>query len=227
MKSLFKELHAVPDKERKMPQKKFYAVKKGVQTGLFDTWEECRRMVYGFPGAVYKSFDTKQEAEEYLNGISKMQVQDLQMEPGSTLTAYVDGSFDQKNRRYSFGCVFLTPDGEVIRESGSGNDPKSLQLRNVTGEMLGAMFAVRWALKNGYPAVDICYDYAGIEQWATKGWQAKNDLTRQYAAFMERCSRKIRIRFTKIAAHTGDKYNEEADQLAKQALTDKDGIPQI
>ena len=29
---------------------------------------------------------------------------------------------------------------------------------------------------------------------------------------------KIRIRFTKIAAHTGNQYNEEADQLAKRAL---------
>lgn len=210
-----------------MPRKKFYAVKKGVQTGLFDTWEECKRMVHGFPGAVYKSFETRQEAEEYLNGISQMQPRLQELEPSRILTAYVDGSFDKKIRRYSFGCVLLTPDGEIIRESGSGNEPESLKLRNVTGEMLGAMFAVRWAVKNGYPAVDICYDYAGIEQWATHGWQAKNDLTKQYAAFMDRCSQKIRIRFTKIAAHTGDQYNEEADQLAKKALTEKDGIPQI
>lgn len=205
-----------------MPKKKFYAVKKGVQTGLFETWEECKRMVHGFPGAVYKSFETKQEAEQYLNGASQMQAP--APEPGSQLTAYVDGSFDQKIKRYSFGCVLLTPDGQIIRESASGSDPKPLALRNVAGEMLGAMFAVKWAIQKGYPAVDICYDYAGIEQWATHGWQAKNDLTRQYADFMGCCSQKINIHFTKIAAHTGNTYNEEADQLAKKALTQKEGV---
>ena len=123
--------------------------------------------------------------------------------------------------------MLLTPQGEIIRESGSGNDPKSLALRNVSGEMLGAMFAVKWAIEKGYPAVEICYDYAGIEQWATHGWQAKNDLTKQYTDYMDRCREHILISFTKIAAHTGDTYNEEADQLAKKALTEKDGISHI
>ena len=41
-----------------MPKMKFYAVQKGKQTGIFGTWDECRRMVQGFSGAVYKSFET-------------------------------------------------------------------------------------------------------------------------------------------------------------------------
>lgn len=205
-----------------MPKKKFYAVKKGVKTGIFESWEECRQMVHGVAGAVYKSFASREEAEQYIRGIEEPQPDAGGQE--NRLVAYVDGSFDKKIRRYSFGCVLLTPDGEIIRESGSGNDPKSLELRNVTGEMLGAMFAVKWAIRHGYPAVEICYDYAGIEQWATHGWQAKNDLTKQYAAYMDRCREHIFISFTKIAAHTGDTYNEEADQLAKKALTEKDGI---
>ncbi len=210
-----------------MPKKKYYAVKKGAQTGIFETWDECRRMVHGVAGAVYKSFATRQEAEQYLSGAAQTSQAQADTAAEKCLQAYVDGSFDKKIKRYSFGCVLLLPDGEVVRESGSGNDPKSLELRNVTGEMLGAMFAVKWAMKHGYEAIEICYDYAGIEQWATHGWQAKNDLTKQYAAYMNRCGEQIRISFTKIAAHTGDTYNEEADQLAKEALTQKDGIPQI
>lgn len=228
-----------------MPKKKVYAVRKGLQTGLFYTWAECKKMVHGFPGAVYKSFETKEEADAYLQGASaqaqggsqaarkkqaqpaggkQAQVQTVQEKEaawhtdGKHLTAYVDGSFDKKRKRYSFGCVLLTPDGEIIRESGSGNDPESLALRNVSGEMLGAMHAVKWAIQHGYASVEICYDYAGIEQWATHGWKANKERTRQYADYMERCSSKIQITFTKIAAHTGIKYNEEADQLAKKAL---------
>ncbi len=206
-----------------MPKKKFYAIRKGKQTGLFTSWEQCKPLVQGYPGAVYKSFQTEQEALAYLDGSAPPQAKQIHAVPPveNMLVAYVDGSYEHKIKRYSFGCVLLTPQGEVIRESGSGNDPKALALRNVSGEMMGAMFAVKWAVSHGYPAVDIRYDYAGIEQWATRGWQAKNELTRQYADFMERCVGKIQITFQKIAAHTGDQYNEEADQLAKKALAEE------
>lgn len=205
-----------------MAKKKFYAVKKGRQTGLFYTWDECKSMVHGFPGAVYKSFETRQEADDYLNENPASPV--LPLENSSQLIAYVDGSYDNKIRRYSFGCILITPEGDIIRESGSGNDPKSLALRNVTGEMMGAMYAVTWAQKNGYQAIDIRYDYAGIEQWATHGWQAKNELTQKYAAFMDDSMQQMSVHFTKIAAHTGDQYNEEADRLAKKALTEGESV---
>lgn len=89
------------------------------------------------------------------------------------------------------------------------------------------MYAVKWSEVNGYPAVKICYDYMGIEMWATGGWKANKDLTQKYAAFMRESSRRIEITFQKIAAHTGDKYNEEADKLAKAALVHGNGIPRI
>ena len=93
--------------------------------------------------------------------------------------------------------------------------------------MLGAMFAVKWCDKNGYSAIEICYDYLGIEKWATGEWKAKNSLTKKYANFMKENSDKLNISFKKIAAHTGNKYNEEADKLAKAALTNGKGIPKI
>lgn len=213
--------NAIGEEGWQMPKKKVYAVKKGLQAGIYDTWDECRRMVHGFPGAVYKSFGTRQEAEEYLKECPPS----VKAPEGSQLIAYVDGSFDKKIRRYSFGCVFLTPDGRIFKEGGSGNNLQSLELRNVTGEMLGAMFAVQWAKANGFAAIDIRYDYAGIEQWAMGGWKAKNTLTQKYAAFMGENRLHLAITFTKIAAHTGDKYNEEADRLAKEALTGTDSIP--
>lgn len=47
---------------------KFYAVKIGRKTGIFQTWDECAKNVNKFPGAVYKSFKTREEAEIFLNG---------------------------------------------------------------------------------------------------------------------------------------------------------------
>lgn len=43
---------------------RYYVVWHGVEPGVYGTWEECQRQVKGFVGAVYKSFDTKAEAEE-------------------------------------------------------------------------------------------------------------------------------------------------------------------
>ena len=48
--------------------KKYYAVKIGLVPGLYLTWGECQQNINGFSGAVYKSFDTQEEAEQFLSG---------------------------------------------------------------------------------------------------------------------------------------------------------------
>lgn len=47
-----------------MASKKFYVVWKGRQTGIFNTWDDCKRSIEGFPGAQYKSFPGRTEAEQ-------------------------------------------------------------------------------------------------------------------------------------------------------------------
>lgn len=197
-----------------MAKKKVYAVRKGKTTGLFYSWSECEAAVSGYPGAEYKGFLTEDEAKEYLG--YKTSKEDKKEE--LRLIAYVDGSFDAAIGKYAFGCVILTPDGDIIKESGNGDNPELLAIRNVAGEMLGAMTAVRWAIQNGYDNLELRYDYEGIEKWATGVWKAKNTLTQKYAEYMQRQQNHIKISFRKVKAHSGDYYNEEADKLAKEAL---------
>lgn len=219
-----------------MAKKKIYAVRKGSKTGLFYTWDECKQAVHGYSGAEYKSFLTKEEAEQFLNiGIKK----GAGKEPGATVQnaadnsadtiytkstenqviVYVDGSFDVHLQKYSFGCVILLEDGKTLERCGNGDEPELLAIRNVAGEMKGAMYAVQWAVENGYSSVVIHYDYEGIEKWATGVWSARNPHTQKYAAFMRNKQEQIEIIFQKVKAHSGDYYNEQADQLAKRALT--------
>ena len=49
-----------------MAAKKYYCVKKGKITGVFNKWEECKASVDGYSGAEYKGFATIEEAKEYL-----------------------------------------------------------------------------------------------------------------------------------------------------------------
>ncbi len=200
-----------------MAKKKIYAVAKGKTVGLFDTWEACKNSVDGFSGAIYKSFTDKGEAQAFLLS-NNADIKSAEGDKPSHLTAYVDGSFDAARHCYSYGCVMLLPDGSVESFSGRGDDPESALLRNVTGEMLGSMNAVKWCIEHGYSELEICYDYAGIEMWATGAWKTNKELTQKYAAYMRERMKYIKIHFTKVAAHTGVKWNEEADRLAKGAL---------
>lgn len=45
---------------------KYYAVKKGKVPGIYFNWNDCKAMVDGYPGAVYKSFKAIEEAENLL-----------------------------------------------------------------------------------------------------------------------------------------------------------------
>ncbi len=45
-------------------KQKYYVVWKGHKAGIFDSWAECAAQVSGFPGAEYKSFDSRDAAEQ-------------------------------------------------------------------------------------------------------------------------------------------------------------------
>ena len=47
--------------------KKYYTVWKGVNPGVYDSWTDCQLQIKNFKGALYKSFTTREEAEEALN----------------------------------------------------------------------------------------------------------------------------------------------------------------
>jgi ribonuclease HI len=43
-------------------KQKYYVVWKGVNPGVYDSWTECQLRIKGYEGALYKSFDTQEEA---------------------------------------------------------------------------------------------------------------------------------------------------------------------
>ena len=213
-----------------MAKKKFYAVRKGITIGVFESWSECQAATAGYSNAEFKSFSTLEEAERYIKNespvVNNANAESFELNTTKVI-AYVDGSYDDKLKKYAFGCVILTPSGETIKEHGNGENPASLAIRNVAGEMLGAMFAVKWAITNGYSEIELRYDYEGIEKWVTGDWKAKNELAQKYATSMNEWKQTIQISFLKVTAHSNNKYNDIADELAKTALTEGRGIPKI
>jgi ribonuclease HI len=305
-------------------KKNYYAVKNGRKPGIYTTWADCQQEIIGFSGAVYKGFETLEEAQEFMknagangkrvipkkvveekskntgvfgdaelddmidslilnsdqkkdkkkgsgsveekdqgsfweanetNGEQKADLEAAEMaEAGMSATgmaaagmtaagveaagmavdemaademegvdrysinAYTDGSYDAITKAFSCGVVLLTPNGRFfMNEKYSAND-NNTETRNVAGELKGAELAIRYAMLNGYRRVRIYHDYEGVAAWAAGEWQAKSEVARLYVDFIGKASSKIEIQFQKVAAHTGNKYNEIADKLAKSAL---------
>ncbi len=46
-----------------MTKEKYYTVWKGVNPGVYNSWTDCQLQIKSFKGALYKSFNTKEEAE--------------------------------------------------------------------------------------------------------------------------------------------------------------------
>ncbi len=211
---------------------KYYAVYKGKSGApkIYTSWDECKKDVIGFKGAIYKSFTSEKEAIDFialnagstvtssLNTKSKKIVEANEEEVADGLCIYVDGSFAVDKGNYSYGMVAIL-DGEIIyKDNGKGLDKEAIALRNVSGEVLGAQMAVKYAIENGFKAVTIAYDYQGVESWALGTWKRNNRITSEYNSFMSEKMKEIKVNFKKIKGHSGDKYNDLADRLAKDAL---------
>ena len=197
---------------------KYYAVRKGRKIAIFETWAECQEATKGYPGVQFKSFSDLEQAKSYLEEGKEEKEDKKVSNKGRTLTAYVDGSFSKKNNLYGSGCVLLE-DGEIISQSCfPGYNPEYLPMNNVAGEIQAAKAAVKFAINHNYDTVDIYYDYTGIKEWATGNWETNRTATGNYKKYMMEASRQVNINFHKVEAHTGDKYNEMADKLAKKAV---------
>lgn len=194
-----------------MPSK-FYAVKKGRKVGVFNTWAECQKQVTGYKGAIFKSFPTKEEAQKFVGG-NEENIEETENIP----YAFVDGSFNAATKVYGYGG-FLVYNGERIILQDSGTDEEMASMRNVAGEILGSMAAMKKAVELGIPKIRIYYDYMGIEMWATGQWKRNKKGTIEYFDYVSSISDKLQIQFVKVKGHSGIEGNEEADRLAKEAV---------
>lgn len=204
---------------------KYYAVRVGAKPGIYRTWDECKAVTHGYPAAQYKSFLTLAEAEQFMGSAGESYAGNKQEKSGNdadnneelSVYAFVDGSFNAATGVYGYGG-FLVYDGKKEILQGSGSDAEMASMRNVSGEILGSMAAIRKAYELHLPEVAVYYDYMGIEMWATGGWKRNKKGTIAYYDFIQSMKGKIKIRFVKVKGHSGVEGNEEADRLAKQAV---------
>jgi len=197
-----------------LSNKKVYAVRSGRKTGIFSSWDECKEQVSGYKGAEYKSFKTIEEAKDYINGTNNknFEIDD------NTVEAYVDGSYEHSIKLYGSGVVILKG-GEVIKTlSVKGNDKDLVDMRNVAGEIEASKLAMNYCLENEIKNLILYFDYEGIEKWCTGAWKTNKEGTINYKRYYDRIKDSLNVKFVKVKAHSGNKFNDEADRLAKQSI---------
>lgn len=127
-----------------------------------------------------------------------------------SVQAYVDGSFI--DGMVGYGAVVLR-DGESVAEF-SGPVTEDTSARQVAGELVATLTVLEWCQQQGIHSIEIFYDYEGIARWALGQWKTNQPLTRRYAETVR--ATPVQIRWQKVRSHSGDTWNDRADELAKQ-----------
>lgn len=131
---------------------------------------------------------------------------------------YTDGASSYKRGLYGSGYVIVENDEEVYSASIKGKYPQFVKYNNVAGEIFACLYGIEKCVELGYESVEVYVDYIGLIKWRSGAWRAKNELSKAYISTMRHLEQHIDINFNKVRGHSGDFYNERADDLATSSI---------
>jgi len=215
-----------------MASKKFYAVKIGLEPGIYETWDECQKNILGYKGALYKSFKSKIEAEKYLeeeniqnNDIKAIEHIDYDLLISNNLkdgriVAFTDGGWSSKEKVAGYGIYILESNGNVpIEISDVVKTDKFESSNNIAPEVMAVTTAFDWAISNQYEKITIYHDYEGIGKWGKREWLAKSEIAKWFVGRLDSLYNNVLdIEYVWVPGHSNIQYNEEADRLATEAI---------
>lgn len=187
---------------------KFYAVKKGHNPGVYLSWPSCQEQVRGFSGAIFKSFTTRKEAEDFVTVNLRPEKPDR--------VFFTDGSF----RNGKSGGAAVDVYAKKIHYRSLPHESKDQS--NNRGELLGLILALEHSSPNESIIINTDSQYAiNILQ---SGYAASDnlDMIGRYKHLKE--EKKLTIYLEYVKAHCGIQYNELADKYAAISL---DSNPEI
>lgn len=129
---------------------------------------------------------------------------------------YTDGSYLNGNVAYAF--VILEQGVEAYEDCGVV-PPGFAGSRQVGGEIYAVLKALDWFEEHGVGAASVHYDFANLALWVSGAYKANTFISR---TLVERVrGSKVQLSWRKVRAHTGVRWNERVDELAKSAALGK------
>lgn len=212
----------------------FYAVKKGRQPGVYNSWDECSEQINGFSGAVYKKFNTVADAQAFVSGeavgsVESFNATDVQnnisdVPSAQAVALYTDGACSGNPGPGGYGYAVVINDVLTLKGSGSRVSTTNNQME------LSAVIEGLKAISNVQSVVvysDSSYVVNAFEKRWIDGWEHRNwvksdgspvlnsELWRQ---LLIEIARFTDVQFVWVKGHAGNKYNELCDKLAVEAI---------
>lgn len=130
------------------------------------------------------------------------------------IEAYVDGS--HRYDKVGWGVVILK-DGKLHDElCGVMNEEEVQGTRQVAGELKAVKEVIFWCQEHKVKEITIYHDYTGVKEWVVGTWKAKNPVTQDYRDYVRASG--VKINWIKVKSHSGNKYNDMADELASKLI---------
>lgn len=223
----------------------FYAVRRGRQTGVFHTWNECRVQVDRFPAARFKKFATEEEAWAFVRnslspdsteGKKKELVEEPQVKANKRLHESlneVEGDFVVV---YTDGCC--SSNGRRRARAGIGvywgpGHPLNVGIRlpgrqtNQRAEIHAACKAIEQAKAQNISKLvlytDSMFTINGITNWVQgwkkNGWKTstgKEVINKEDFVWLDKLTQDMDIQWMHVPGHSGFIGNEAADRLARE-----------
>lgn len=221
--------------------KKFYVVWSGRQTGVFTDWPTAHRYVDKFPGARFKSFPSRAEAEGAFQAgkpapVRKRPAAERVGAPASAkvhtattgLQIYCDGACDPNPGKAGSG-IAVYRDGVLVQLWYGLYNPTGTNNTAELNALYHALLMAETAIDAGEATQILCdstYSINCVSKWAAgwekKGWQKTGgpikNLSVIQAAYGLYARIESQLQLTHVSAHVGTEGNELADRMAMFAV---------
>ena len=177
-----------------MKKRKFYVVWEGFAPGIYDSWEECRQQIDGYPNAKYKSYSSQTEATEAFRGNDENEMYALRAIAGGMPEPEPEQPKTAVEQLPLFRPVGYPTAGIAVDAACAGN-PGVMEYRGVDlttgkqifhfgpvdegtnniGDFLAVVHALALCRKNGWDNVTIYSDSRTALSWTRHG-KAKTTL---------------------------------------------------
>ena len=212
----------------------FYAVARGTQTGIFNSWAECKANTDGFKGARFKKFNTKEEADKFISEHTGSPTQTIPaietLEFVPDYYVYTDGSCSKNGKLGAvagIGIYFGKNDVRNVSERIAGKQTNNTAelgaIERLYGIIEGDILAAKkiGVISDSEYAIRCVKSYGKRcekEEWK-KDMPNKELVKRVYELYRD----KTNVKFMHVMAHTGftDAHsvgNHGADYLANAAV---------
>jgi ribonuclease HI len=216
----------------------YYAIKKGHKTGIFKTWEECKKIVSGYSNAQFKKFKNLEDAKSYLNE-KKNKNKNKEMKIEKIFEIYTDGACpnncNEKSKTAGIGIYF--PSDTIMNVSENLLNFYSGSCTNQRAELTAIHVALNIILSkilhdskfinkkiiiytDSMYAVNIITKW--MEKWEQNGWKRAGGkdisnldiIINLKDAYDSLINIGINLEIKHVRGHQGIYGNEMADKLA-------------